>query len=194
MQPVMVGNYFQDFLNVIQNRFINKEERWGFTQSMSEDPIFFTSITYYKMLVENNNLLDLPAKALVFSDQWDMTAKKEFEHGIIKRKFPKSIDTPVIGYYPPNGFVGWHTNCEAHGYIILFNWSEDGEGFFRYIKDGKMDTLKDGKGWSCKVGYFGNTPEDYLWHCARTECRRFSFSYRFQNKEDWQQAVDLIQS
>ena len=83
MQPVMVGNYFQDFLNVIQNRFINKEERWGFTQSMSEDPIFFTSITYYKMLVENNNLLDLPAKALVFSDQWDMTAKKEFEHGII---------------------------------------------------------------------------------------------------------------
>ena len=146
------------------------------------------------MLLENNQRLDGPSKALVFSDQENMTAKKEFDHNILKRKFPKCIDTPVIGYYPPTGFVGWHTNHGAHGHIVLFNWSEDGEGFFRYATGDRMNTIKDGKGWSCKVGYFGEHVEDQMWHCARTECRRFSFSYRFEKKEDWEEAIDIIQA
>lgn len=191
MQKIKISNKFHNFLEVVEKRFI-KDERWDRSYELHADPIFFTSITFLKMLLENNQRLDTPSKALVFNDQVNITAKKKFDHNILKRKFPKCIDTPVIGYYPPTGFVGWHTNYGAHGHIILFNWSEDGEGFFRFAKGNKMDTIKDGKGWSCKVGYFGENVEDQLWHCARTECRRFSFSYRFANKQDWQDAVDLI--
>lgn len=189
MNTIEISDVFRNYLKVIYNRFIDKDEKWHLTQSMYEDPIFYTSITYYNMLAVN--LVDLPEKTLVYSDHWEMNSKKEFDHGIIRRKFPQSLDTPVIGYYPPNGFVSWHTNHLAPGYIILFNWSEDGEGYFRYIKDNQMVTLKDDVGWSCKVGKFGDET-DPLWHCARTECRRFSFSYRFAEEKDWQDAVNLI--
>ena len=123
MRKIEINNNFHNFLDVVEKRFI-KNERWDNSYDYNADPIFFTSITFLKMLLENNQRLDGPSKALVFSDQENMTAKKEFDHNILKRKFPKCIDTPVIGYYPPTGFVGWHTNHGAHGHIVLFNWSE----------------------------------------------------------------------
>tara|TARA_Y100001972_G_scaffold45131_1_gene55748 strand:- start:52 stop:624 length:573 start_codon:yes stop_codon:yes gene_type:complete len=188
MNTIEISDVFRDYLKVIYNRFINKEEKWEFTQRMHEDPILYTSITFFNMQKE---LVDTPMQSLVFSDSWEVDSRKAFNHNLIKRKFPKALDNPVIGYYPPNGFVGWHTNHLAPGYIILFNWSEDGEGYFRYIKDNQMVTLKDDVGWSCKVGKFGDET-DPLWHCARTDCRRFSFSYRFAEEKDWQDAVNLI--
>ena len=193
MREHEIGSDFSNFLQVVEKRFI-KEDRWDRSYDYHADPIFFCSVTFLKMLLQTGQRYDGPNKALVWSEQEEITAKKQFDHGILKRKFPKCIDTPVIGYYPPTGFVGWHTNYKAHGYIILFNWSENGEGFFRFVKGNRMTTLKDGRGWSCKVGYFGENISDQLWHCARTECRRFSFSYRFEKKEDWEQAIDIITS
>ena len=193
MRVQEIGSDFSNFLGVVEKRFI-KEDRWDRSYDYHADPIFFCSVTFLKMLLQTGQRYDGPNKALVWSEQEDITAKKKFDHGILKRKFPNCIDTPVIGYYPPTGFVGWHTNYKAHGYIILFNWSENGEGFFRFVKGNRMTTLKDGRGWSCKVGYFGENISDQLWHCARTECRRFSFSYRFEKKEDWEQAIDIITS
>ena len=193
MRVQQIGSDFSNFLGVVEKRFI-KEDRWDRSYDYHADPIFFCSVTFLKMLLQTGQRYDGPNKALVWSEQEDITAKKKFDHGILKRKFPNCIDTPVIGYYPPTGFVGWHTNYKAHGYIILFNWSENGEGFFRFVKGNRMTTLKDGRGWSCKVGYFGENISDQLWHCARTECRRFSFSYRFEKKEDWEQAIDIITS
>ncbi len=88
-------------------------------------------------------------------------------------------------FYPPTGFVGWHTNWNCSSYQILFTWSETGEGYFRY-KDPKTDevvTLKDKAGWNVRYHYFGsaNEPEHALWHTAYTECDRFSFAYKFEN-------------
>ena len=193
MKIIEISDNFHNFLDVVEKRFI-KEDRWDRSYDYHADPIFFCSVTFLKMLLQTGQRYDGPNKALVWSEQEDITAKKKFDHGILKRKFPQCIDTPVIGYYPPTGFVGWHTNYKAHGYIILFNWSENGEGFFRFVKGNRMTTLKDGRGWSCKVGYFGENISDQLWHCARTECRRFSFSYRFEKKENWEQAIDIITS
>ena len=193
MREHEIGSDFSNFLQVVEKRFI-KEDRWDRSYDYHADPIFFCSVTFLKMLLQTGQRYDGPNKALVWSEQEDITAKKKFDHGILKRKFPQCIDTPVIGYYPPTGFVGWHTNYKAHGYIILFNWAENGEGFFRFVEGNRMTTLKDGRGWSCKVGYFGENISDQLWHCARTECRRFSFSYRFEKKEDWEQAIDIITS
>ena len=178
---------------LVEKRFI-KEDRWDRSYDYHADPIFFCSVTFLKMLLQTGQRYDGPNKALVWSEQEEITPKKQFDHGILKRKFPECIDTPVIGYYPPTGFVGWHTNYKAHGYIILFNWSETGDGFFRFVEGNRMTTLKDGRGWSCKAGYFGENVSDQLWHCARTECRRFSFSYRFEKKEDWEKAIDIIQA
>ena len=28
----------------------------------------------------------------------------------------------LLSYYPPGGFVGWHTNYDANAYQVLFTW------------------------------------------------------------------------
>ena len=117
MEKIEISNTFHNFLEVVEKRFI-KNERWDRSYDYHADPIFFTSITFLKMLLENNQRLDLPSKYLVFNDQEDVTPKKKFDHDLLKRKFPKCIDTPVVGYYPPTGFVGWHTNYKVPGHII----------------------------------------------------------------------------
>ena len=36
------------------------------------------------------------------------------------------------------------------------------------------------------MGRFRPEPDNLLWHCAKTDCRRFSFSYRFDDPTKWQ--------
>lgn len=88
-------------------------------------------------------------------------------------------------FYPPTGFVGWHTNENCSSYQILFTWSETGEGFFRYRDPITQDvvTLNDKPGWNVRAHYFGSADEpDYrFWHCAYTDCNRFSFAYKWVN-------------
>lgn len=88
-------------------------------------------------------------------------------------------------YYPPEGFVGWHTNWNSASYQILFTWSETGEGYFRYKdpKTGDIVTLQDKPGWNVRYHYFGSKeePEHVLWHTAYTKCPRFSFAYKYEN-------------
>jgi len=79
MNTIEISDVFRNYLKVIYNRFINKDEKWHMTQSMYEDPIFYTSITYYNMIAVN--LVDLPEKTLVYSDHWEMNSKKVFDHG-----------------------------------------------------------------------------------------------------------------
>ena len=60
-----------------------------------------------------------------------------------------------------------------------------------YYKN-KLVTLEDKPGWNARVGRFPAEPENVLWHCAKTNCRRFSFSYRFDDPLKWQEAVNCI--
>ena len=38
----------------------------------------------------------------------------------------------VFLYYPPGGFVGWHTNQNNSGHQFIFSWSKEGDGYFQY--------------------------------------------------------------
>ena len=61
----------------------------------------------------------------------------------------------LLSYYPPGGFVGWHTNYDATAYQVLFTWS-DGNGYFRYYDMAKDEvvTIQDVEGWQCRHYYF----------------------------------------
>ena len=58
----------------------------------------------------------------------------------------------LLSYYPPGGFVGWHTNFDANAYQVLFTWSETGEGFFEYYDKQKDEIIKipDVPGLQCR--------------------------------------------
>ena len=42
-------------------------------------------------------------------------------------------------YYPEGGYMGWHNNHNAHGYNILFSYTKNGKGFFKF-----QDSLTNG--------------------------------------------------
>jgi hypothetical protein len=105
----------------------------------------------------------------------------------------------LLSYYPPGGFVGWHTNYNASAYQILFTWSKSGNGYFRYLdqKTGRIVTIKDKPGWQCRHYYFGSEtePEHVCWHSAYAGEDRITLAYKFcgygKNDPRDRQARDL---
>jgi hypothetical protein len=91
----------------------------------------------------------------------------------------------LLSYYPPGGFVGWHTNYDANAYQVLFTWSETGDGFFEYYdkKTDEIVKIKDVAGWQCRHYYFGAGHEEDLhcWHAAYAGCQRITLAYKFVN-------------
>lgn len=90
----------------------------------------------------------------------------------------------LTAYYPPQGFVGWHTNWNACAYQVLFTWSENGAGYFRYwdIKEQRVVHIQDTPGWAARHYYFGHytQPDDHCWHCAYAgDSKRITLAYKF---------------
>jgi hypothetical protein len=101
----------------------------------------------------------------------------------------------LICYYPPGGFIGWHDNHDVPGYTLLFNWSEGGNGFYRYrdCETHEVVTIKDRPGWSCKTGYYGEGPLS-TFHCAAAYEPRWSIAFYLRNKELRDDLIEEIQN
>jgi hypothetical protein len=105
----------------------------------------------------------------------------------------------LLSYYPPGGFVGWHTNYDAVAYQVLFTWSKSGKGYFKYLDNdtGEIVTLQDVPGWQCRHFYFApeDEPKDICWHSAYAGEDRITLAYKFcgygKNDPRDQQARDL---
>lgn len=116
-------------------------------------------------------------------------AKFEDFKNKVKHGFATEIGahtSALLNYYPPGGFVGWHTNWNANAYQILFTWSKTGDGYFRYLDNatGEIVTIPDQPGWNVRHYYFGryDEPEHHCWHAAYAGCDRITLAYKFVNK------------
>lgn len=99
----------------------------------------------------------------------------------------------LLSYYPPGGFVGWHTNYDASAYQVLFTWS-DGNGYFRYRDNetGEIVHIPDVEGWQCRHYYFApeSEPDNLCWHSAYAGGERITLAYKFcgygiNDPRDW---------
>tara|TARA_B100000780_G_scaffold272135_1_gene233934 strand:- start:946 stop:1617 length:672 start_codon:yes stop_codon:yes gene_type:complete len=106
----------------------------------------------------------------------------------VRYDFAKTIGAQhnaLINYYPPMGHVGWHTNWNANCYQVLFTWSKNGDGYFRYYDQSqdKIITVQDKPGWQARHYYFGrkDEPEHHCWHSAWAGCDRITLAYKFIN-------------
>jgi len=104
---------------------------------------------------------------------------------LVKYDFASEIGahtSALLSYYPPGGFVGWHTNWDASAYQVLFTWST-GDGYFSYYDKEKdeMITIQDVPGWQCRHYYFGpkEEPENLCWHAAYAGGERITLAYKF---------------
>jgi hypothetical protein len=88
----------------------------------------------------------------------------------------------VFLYYPPGGFVGWHTNQNNSGYQFIFSYSEKGDGYFQYYDKQKQEIVKcpDVSGWNARYYHFGEDEPDHCWHSAYTNVPRITICVLFR--------------
>lgn len=112
-------------------------------------------------------------------------------------RFLGARNNAVHVFYPEEGFMGWHTNWNAHGYNILLTYNtEENSGYFRYLDPitKEVVTLWDPKGWSCKVGYFGRRSETdkVIYHSAGSHAKRLTLGYVIPHLEMWRSMIEDI--
>ena len=100
--------------------------------------------------------------------------------------------------YPENGYIDWHNNCNCPGQNLIMSYSQDGDGWFKYLdpKTNQIVTMEDKPGWNAKVGYYGaiEEPDKILWHCAKTAKPRITVSYVIRDQDMWEELVNDIES
>ena len=97
---------------------------------------------------------------------------------VLSKKY-QPITIRGIFYYPPTGYMGWHTNANAPGERIYITWaSEDKKSFFRYYDTEKNEIVTDYDDKGLTIRQF-TIPESepHFWHCVGSECDRFSFGF-----------------
>ena len=170
-----------------------------------DDPEYFCSVDYLKYMLsigdEHSGFpeehMAMPISSSVRNNPEKFTAYKD----MVKHEFAQEIGahtSALLNYYPPGGFVGWHTNWNANAYQILFTWSKTGDGYFRYRdpETHELVTIKDKPGWQCRHYYFGrkDEPDHHCWHAAYAGCDRITLAYKFVNvsKDDPQDQMAVI--
>ena len=101
-------------------------------------------------------------------------------------------------YYPADGYIAWHNNCNCPGQNLLLSYSVGGDGYFEWMHPTTKEIvhMPDKPGWTAKVGYYGaeNEPDKIFWHCAKTNEPRITVSYVVRDQSMWEYMVEDIQS
>lgn len=104
------------------------------------------------------------------------------------------FDAYYTSGYIPKGFDRWHSDSDVTGYAILFSYSLDGNGYFKY-KDpvsSEIITLVDDPGWMIRGMYYGDTKDTEFWHCVATEGFRVTFILTFATEDKYNKAVEFL--
>lgn len=80
-------------------------------------------------------------------------------------------------WYPPNGYMGWHTNANVQGFRLYCSHTPvANQSFFRYLDPvtNQIETSWDTAGWNFRCF---RTDLEPLWHCVYSKTDRISFGY-----------------
>jgi len=91
-----------------------------------------------------------------------------------------AIWTDRIGHfwYPPGGYMGWHTNSNAPGWRMYVTCCDaPGKSFFRY-RDPKSREIVTSYDRLWTVRLFKVSSDDLMWHSIYSDTNRYSFGYR----------------
>jgi hypothetical protein len=75
-------------------------------------------------------------------------------------------------WYPPGGFMDWHTNSNNPGKRLYVSWSETGDSGMKWYRDGEVIDDPDQPGWNARIF---DTPQ---WHMIYADCWRFSIGWK----------------
>jgi len=200
MNPIEIKNKdLIDLLNDYSNWFESVDKSLIKVRGEKDENEYYTSDKYLQK-IDKEKHEGFPEKAhgidLMFSDSTNNDMRERI------RKIDLDFNS-VLGsercavkmYYPEGGYMGWHNNHNANGYNILFSYTKNGKGFFRYKTD-KIYTMYDKPGWTAKVGYYGSNkePDKLFWHCARAYEDRLTLGFVIPDKSFWEMMIEDIES
>ena len=99
---------------------------------------------------------------------------------VIKMCDNKNIIPSGWFYYPPTGYMGWHTNSNIPSTRLYVTYSsEENKSFFRYFNNETKEIITDydDKGITIRKFKIPSDPPDF-WHCVGSNCDRVSFGFR----------------
>lgn len=147
---------------------------------------------FYKAYQHHDHrAFDRPRAAYLTVDGENYALHKEVNKGMLKlqRALCAKV-SPLAAFYHKEGFIGWHHNGDVPGLNILFSYSQDGKGSFRYYdyKSKSIVKMIDKPGWNVKVGYYPDVkqePENVFWHTADTINERLSIAFIIPDRHLW---------
>lgn len=198
-----LDSFIDDYLAIEGYDSVNN--RKFSSQTALDDPEYFCSEEYLNHMLSIGDKhtgfpeehMAHPISAAVDNDPTKFTGFRDK----VKHEFARELGahtSALLNYYPPGGFVGWHTNWNANAYQILFTWSRTGDGYFKYRdpQTKEIVTIQDKPGWQCRHYYFGrdDEPDHHCWHAAYAGQERITLAYKFVNKHkgDPQDAMAIV--
>ena len=102
---------------------------------------------------------------------------------ILGKDYEKCRESGML-YYPPKGFMGWHTNASSACDRIYIVYSSTGDSFFRYYNEETKEIVTDydSPGLSWRKFTITNEPP-HFWHCVGSNCDRISLGFRLDQRE-----------
>ena len=184
-------NSFVDMFYSIDGYYQEEYKTYSSKEAL-EKPEYFCGEEYLKhqfSVGDKHSGFPEEHMAMPISMAYDRNPEKFAEYrDRVKYQFAQELGahtSALLNYYPPGGFVGWHTNWNANAYQVLFTWSKDGNGYFRYWDNEKKEIvhIPDKPGWQCRHYYFGrkDEPEHHCWHAAYSGSERITLAYKFVN-------------
>lgn len=136
------------------------------------DPAWWTSEEYFKSIKSD---LEISEENSFYNFSASNLANKIYP--IVGQLYP-DYNVVISGhfYYPPGGFMSWHTNSDKpqkHVYIVI----ADGDAGFKYVENGAVVDDKDDIGITIREFDVTDT-QPLFWHCVYSNCNRYSFGFR----------------
>ena len=134
----------------------------------------FTSVDFLQAVKD-----DIPVSPFNYYVDFGGHITNKFMH-ILQEVYPDyKIHDAGYYYYPPTGYMSWHTNSNRPCKRLYITYS-DGESYFRYLNDGKVTTDYDNNGITIREFDIPELPNKF-WHCVASEnANRLSFGFRLE--------------
>ena len=100
-------------------------------------------------------------------------------------------DRVYTSAYTPNGFMGWHTDCDVAGWYIMFSYNEGPGSKFYWVNGDKVQVLDEPLGWTIKAGEAPNQAP-YFWHAALSTTPKWTAIMFWDDQQAWSRACDVV--
>lgn len=141
-------------------------------QAVSEDTL--------RMLLRNDPVTTADGNSLKYDLKNANPIYTKILHHLVEMVPDKSIVPSGQFWYPPGGYMGWHTNHDApYTRMYITYVDEPNKSCFRYYDKSTDEVVTSWDDEEFTIRVFDTPlPPAELWHCVYSECNRFSYGYR----------------